>query len=82
MQVVIQDPVGGGGAVVFAVGVARLAGGVGAEQVVEGVPAGGVLGDQAVAGKFAQEAAGFGLLGGGQARSGGDAGVRAAVQAQ
>ena len=41
-----------------AVGVAGLLGGVGAEQVVEGVPAGDVLGDQVRAGQLAQHGVG------------------------
>ena len=62
MQVVVEDPADGGVAVGLGVEVAGLVGGVGAEQVVEGVPAGCVLGDQAVAGELAQQAAGSRLV--------------------
>ena len=39
----VEDPAGGGVAVRLAVGVDGLVGGVGTQQVVEGVPARGVL---------------------------------------
>jgi len=42
--------------------VVGLFGGVGAQQVVKGVPARGMLGDQVGAGQFAQQAAGGGLI--------------------
>ena len=41
VQVVVEHPADGGIALRFAVGVAGLLGGVGAQQVVQGVPAGG-----------------------------------------
>ena len=65
-----------------AVGVVGLLGGVGTQQVVEGVPAGDVLGDQVGAGQFAQQVAGVGLSYGGEAGGGGDADVGAGVDAQ
>ncbi len=46
---------------------AGLLGGIGAEQVVEGVPAGNVLGDQAGTGELPEQSA---RLGGVQARPG------------
>ena len=61
VQVVVEHPADGGVALGLAVGVAGLLGGVGAQQVVEGVPAGDVLGDQVRAGQLAQQAAGLGL---------------------
>jgi hypothetical protein len=45
VQVVVEHPASGSAPVGVAVGVAGLLGGVGAQQVVEGVPAGEVLGD-------------------------------------
>jgi hypothetical protein len=57
VQVVVEHPADGGVAVGGAVGVAGLLGGVGAQQVMQGVPAGHVLGDQVRAGQLAQQAA-------------------------
>ena len=45
VQVVAKEPADRGLALGFAVAVAGLVGGVGAEQVVEGIPAGSMLGD-------------------------------------
>ena len=50
VQVVVEHPADGGVALRFAAGVAGLLGGVGAQQVVQGVPAGETLGDQVRAG--------------------------------
>ena len=61
VQVVVEHPADGLAPVGVAVGVVGLLGGVGAQQVVEGVPAGDVLGDQVRAGQLAQQAAGVGL---------------------
>ena len=82
VQVVVQDPADRGFPVGRAVVDPGLIGGVGAQQVVEGVPAGCVLGDQAVAGQFTKQAAGLGLVDRGKAGGGADADVRAGVEAQ
>jgi hypothetical protein len=50
VQVVVEDPDGGGVAFGLRVVIAGLGGGVGAEQVMEGKPARGVLGGQVRAG--------------------------------
>jgi len=55
VQVVVQRPVGRGAALLVGVDGVGLVGGVGAEQVVEGVPAGGVLADQARPGQLGQQ---------------------------
>jgi hypothetical protein len=52
VQVVVECLVDGGLALVLVVEGPGLVGGVGAKQVVEGIPAGNVLGDQAVAGEL------------------------------
>ena len=57
-------------------------GGVGAQQIVGGVPAGNVLGDQVRADKFAQQAASRRFSYCGEAGGGGDADVGAGMQAQ
>ena len=62
VQVVVEDPADSGLALGGAVGVVGPGGGVGAEQVVEGIPAGDVLRDQVRAGQLAQQAAGGRLL--------------------
>ena len=49
---------------------------------MEGIPAGDVLGDQVSVGQLTQQATGLGLGAAGQAGSGGDADVRAGVNAQ
>jgi hypothetical protein len=55
VQVVVEDPVDGGVALgVGVVGVGEV-GGVGAQQVVEGVPAGGGLGEQVCPGQLGQQ---------------------------
>jgi hypothetical protein len=46
VQVVVEDAPGGSAAFLVGVGGVGELGGVGAEQVVQGVPAGGVLVDQ------------------------------------
>ena len=62
VQVVVEDPAAGDVAVGSLSHVAGLVGGVGAQQVVEGVPARSVLGDQAITGELAQQAAGLRLV--------------------
>ena len=57
VQVVVQRPADGRPPGGIAVEGAGLLGGVGAQQVMEGVTAGGVLGDQVRAGKFGQQVA-------------------------
>ena len=57
MQVVIQEPIDDGSQLGTGVKSAGLLGGIGAEQVVEGVPAGNVLGDQAGTGELAEQLA-------------------------
>jgi len=66
VQVVVEHPADRGIAVGLANDVVGLLGCVGAQQVVEGVPAGEVLGDQVRAGQLAQQAAGVGLGYGGE----------------
>jgi hypothetical protein len=68
--------------VLFFVGVvgAGLVGGVGAEQVVEGVAAGGVLGQQVGGGQFAECGAGLLAAGGGEAGGGRGGGVALCVR--
>ncbi|HUZ38012.1 MAG TPA: hypothetical protein VMV17_16950, partial [Streptosporangiaceae bacterium] len=82
MRVVVKDPVHGGVADVLAVMGAGLFGDVGTKQVVEGVPAGDVLGEQVLANQFGQRCTGLVWLDRGQAGHGGQGDVRAAVQAQ
>ena len=60
----------------------RLFGGVGPEQVVEGVPAGAVLGEQMPAGQLGQPLAGLVRRDPGEAGRRADGDVRAGVQAQ
>jgi len=72
VQVVVEDPADGGVAAGLAAGVVGLLGGVGAQQVVEGVPAGDVLGDQVGAGQLAQQGAGLVLGAAGETGGGGD----------
>jgi hypothetical protein len=61
VQVVVEDPAGGLASVGVAVGVAGLLGGVSAQQVVEGVPARDMLGDQVRARQLAQQASRVGF---------------------
>jgi len=82
MQVVVECPAGGGVPVGLAAGVAGLLGGVGAQQIVEGVPAGDVLGQQAGAGQPGQCLAGLVCGDGGQAGGGGGGDIGSGVQAQ
>src|SRR5262249_59521624 len=60
VQVVVEHPADGGVAAGLADGVLGLFGGVGAQQVVAGVPAGEGLGGQVGAGQVAPQAAGGG----------------------
>jgi hypothetical protein len=55
VKVVIQHLLDGGVALIGSVEPVQLFGGVGAEQVVEGVPAGDVLDDQVGAGQLGQQ---------------------------
>src|SRR4029453_15524033 len=82
VEVVVEEAVGGGVALrVGVVGVGEV-GGVGAEQVVQGVAAGGVLGDQVRAGEFGQQPARFARGLAGEAGRGGGGDVGAGVQAE
>lgn len=80
VQVVVKGPVDGGIALGSAVLGSGLVGGIGAQQVVEGIPAGNMLDDQAAAGEFVQHAAGLGPIQPGQASGGGNGDVRARMQ--
>ena len=82
VQVVVEDPDGGGVAFGLRVVIAGLGGGVGAEQVMEGKPARGVLGGQVRAGQLAQQPAGLRLACSGEAGDGWGRYVGAGVQAQ
>jgi hypothetical protein len=82
LKIVVEDPAGGGFAFCLGVVIARLGGGVGAEQIVEGKSPGSVLGDQVGAGQLAHQLAGFGVADPGEAGGGWGRYVGAGVQAQ
>jgi hypothetical protein len=82
VQVVVEGPADGFAPFGLGVGVTGLGGGVSPEQVVEGVPAGGVLGDQVDSGQLAQQPAGLGLACSSEAGGGWDGDVGAGVQAE
>src|SRR5262249_11421087 len=52
VQVVVKEAVGGAAALLVGIGGVGQVGGVGTQQVMEGVPAGGVLGEQAGPGQL------------------------------
>jgi hypothetical protein len=54
VQVVVQHPADRGGPLGLGLGGAGLVGGVGAQQVVQRIPARDMLGDQVRAGEFGQ----------------------------
>ena len=62
MQVVVEQSADSGRALGLTVMGAGLVGGVGAEQFVDDVPAGEVLGQDVSTGEFAEQAAGRGLV--------------------
>lgn len=72
------------GLVAFGVAVsgAGLLSGVGTQQVMDGIPAREMLGDQMGAGELGQQGAGAGLARACQAGDGGDADIGAGMQAQ
>jgi hypothetical protein len=82
VQVVVEDAMHCSVAHVLAVARVGLLGGVGTEQVVEGVPARGVLGEQVRAGQLGQRSAGPVWRDRGQARRGGAGDIGARMQAQ
>jgi hypothetical protein len=55
VQVMVEDPAGGGVVLVGGIGAVHKFGGVGAEQVVNGVAAGSVFDDQVGGGEFGQQ---------------------------
>jgi hypothetical protein len=82
VQVMVKGPASGGFALGITVGVAGLGGGVGTQQVVEGIPARGVLADQVGPGELAEHAARLWHGRGGEAGGGGDAVVGAGMQTE
>jgi hypothetical protein len=69
VQVVVDQPADGGPALALTVMGAGLLGGVGAEQLVDGVPAGEVLAQYVGAAEFAEHLAARGLVQAGHAGS-------------
>jgi len=82
VQVVVEEAMHGRVPDLLAVVRLGLLGGIGAEQVVEGVAAGRLLGEQVRAGQLGQRRAGPVRLDRGEAGRGGEADVRPRVQAQ
>jgi hypothetical protein len=82
VQVVVEDTLGVCVALLVGVGAVGQLGGVGAQQVVQGVPAGVVFGEQTGPHQFGQQGAGLIHGKGGEAGRGGYADAGSGVQAE
>ncbi len=78
----VEHPVGGGVALVLGIDEVGLFGGVSAQQIVEGVPAGNVFDDQVCADEFGEQRPRAAYRQGGKAGRGRSGDVRTGVQAE